>query len=374
MAPRKKPAAKGSARKGAAKTAAAKKAAPRARSSRRAAAPTPTIEETSGYSVVYRPVYREPENIFTRFSELAQRWLKESGLVPYAALGALVVFCLLALWTGFQPLARDPASLHSPNAQLQSMFRSADELNRGERISMWSSALRDNPKLLSWLEDASARVKNDNAPYIPEAFDCTTFVETVAALARSSSPRRVADNIIAIRYKDGEPSWFTRNHFPEADWIPNNVDAGILRDITASVARRAGLHERTVSKVIHKKRWFEAQADYPARRTVASRGVMGAPRAPEDVSVTLPYIPLENVQQAIEHVPTGTVVNIVHADSGSKPVLISHQGFIVKRNGKAYFRHARRTHGIKDSPFASYMRSQAGRSWRVVGINLNEIR
>ena len=207
----------------------------------------PPRRATGGYSVVYRPIYREQGSLFDRFGELAQRWLKESGLVPYAALGALVVFAILALWSGYQPLTRDPASRNSPNAQqLRSLFSGAEEFDRGERIGLWSAALRGNPRLLYWLEGASARVPNDNVPYVPEAFDCTTFVETVAALARSESPRRLMGNIIAIRYNNSEPGWMNRNHFPEADWIPNNARAGILRDITADVARTAGIEPRTV--------------------------------------------------------------------------------------------------------------------------------
>ena len=59
-------------------------------------------------------------------------------------------------------------------------------------------------------------VTPDDDPLIRyDAFDCTTFVETV--LADSD-----VEKLTKIRYKDGKADFIKRNHFIETDWLKNN--------------------------------------------------------------------------------------------------------------------------------------------------------
>ena len=39
-------------------------------------------------------------------------------------------------------------------------------------------------------------------------------------------------------------------------------------------------------------------------------------------------------------VENGTIVNFVHKNAENKPVLISHQGFLIREGGTVYLRHA----------------------------------
>ena len=83
----------------------------------------------------------------------------------------------------------------------------------------------------------------DDDPLIRfDAFDCTTFVETV--LADGCECR-----LTQIRYKDGKVGFLTRNHFIESDWLVNNSD--IVRNASAQYAPTA---VRRV--VIDKANWF----------------------------------------------------------------------------------------------------------------------
>ena len=68
-----------------------------------------------------------------------------------------------------------------------------------------------------------------------DKFDCSTWVETAMALANAKSPADFPKQLAAIRYKDGVVSFKTRNHFPDADWIKNNIAAGHIIDATAEV-------------------------------------------------------------------------------------------------------------------------------------------
>ena len=61
-------------------------------------------------------------------------------------------------------------------------------------------------------------VAPDDDPLIRyDAFDCTTFVETVLADGDLKKLNK-------IRYKNGEIDFLNRNHFIESDWLMNNAD------------------------------------------------------------------------------------------------------------------------------------------------------
>lgn len=65
--------------------------------------------------------------------------------------------------------------------------------------------------------------------------DCTTYVETVLALARSMEQGRTSfanycNNLRLIRYKDGIVSYPTRQHY-FTYWIQQKAKAGIVKDI-----------------------------------------------------------------------------------------------------------------------------------------------
>lgn len=76
-----------------------------------------------------------------------------------------------------------------------------------------------------------------------DAFDCTTFVETV--LANSN-----VGKLNHIRYRDGKVGFLTRNHFIESDWLQNNAD--LVENVSADFAPTK-IH--TVQ--IDKANWFK---------------------------------------------------------------------------------------------------------------------
>lgn len=74
-----------------------------------------------------------------------------------------------------------------------------------------------------------------------DQLDCTTFVETLYALVRttlsgSTSWRDYASNLENIRYRDGKMGdYSTRLHYM-SDWIVNNGSRGNIVDVTSSIA------------------------------------------------------------------------------------------------------------------------------------------
>ena len=89
-----------------------------------------------------------------------------------------------------------------------------------------------------------------------DKFDCTTYVETVIALSNSSNIEDFERHMRQIRYRDGLVGFVTRNHFPSLDWIPNNIRAGYLKDVTSKVAK-APHNVQIASSSINKKDWYK---------------------------------------------------------------------------------------------------------------------
>jgi len=75
------------------------------------------------------------------------------------------------------------------------------------------------------------------------AFDCTTFVETVLALARcvesgKISSREFKKNLRSIRYRNGRINGYTSRLHYFTDWLSNNEKMGFVIDRTKNLGGR----------------------------------------------------------------------------------------------------------------------------------------
>tara|TARA_R110000744_G_scaffold98432_3_gene190224 strand:+ start:818 stop:1615 length:798 start_codon:yes stop_codon:yes gene_type:complete len=76
-----------------------------------------------------------------------------------------------------------------------------------------------------------------------QGLDCTTFVENVLAfskLLRQKDPsfNTFIKNLEVIRYKDGELDGYASRLHYFSEWIANNAEKGILKDITGEIGGR----------------------------------------------------------------------------------------------------------------------------------------
>src|ERR1044072_6913134 len=95
-----------------------------------------------------------------------------------------------------------------------------------------------------------------------EAFDCVTYLETVLALALAKNADEFEAQLIRLRYKNGEVSWVTRNHYM-VNWWRHNEREGLKKNITRGTAASprtrelnliSGLPARRVSFQVFPKR------------------------------------------------------------------------------------------------------------------------
>ena len=187
----------------------------------------------------------------------------------------------------------------------------------------------------------------DSDPLIRfDAFDCTTFVETVLA---NGEP----DELNKIRYKGGKIGFVNRNHFIESDWLVNNSDR--VQNVSADYAQT-----KVRRVVIDKKSWFKK--------------VHNIDTDFKPVVVDLEYIPYDFAKDLIVEKTMIALFVADNADFRDKigtDLAVVHMGLIMP-NG--VLRHASSEHGaVVDVPFDEYVNTRK-KNKNNLGIALVEIK
>lgn len=287
------------------------------------------------------------------------------------------------------------------------------------RIDAFSQRFLGKPFLDAPLGEGG-RDRYDHGPlYRFDCFDCTTFVETTLALAVSQTPAEFERKLIQIRYRDSNVSFASRNHFPCLDWIPQATGLGLFRDATGEIGKAWGVETATAK--IDKRGWYaklplttiRVPGITPEEQAARLQELQAQALNYPPVEASVSYIPLakfihrteapeterarraeeekaweqkrlaegatpeeahnEVVDMRLRHVidesqvdpallaaiPSGTLMNIVRpnwAIPGTR-MNISHQGWVIRRKGQAYFRHVSRSTGrVKDVSLENYLR------------------
>jgi hypothetical protein len=255
----------------------------------------------------------------------------------------------------------------------------AERPGMSERIEAISERFLGTPYRRGLLGEGDDGEFDRDPLYSFAGADCTTFVEEVMALSETGDLREALDGTLRkIRYKDGRVAFVSRNHFTDLDWVPNNVAAGYLRDITAAVA---GPRTLTVEKVISKRRWYAqmSEANIEGRFTPEERRDR-LPKLRElgqtmpDETARLPVLPIAALADALPRIPSGTIANLVRDGRPEFPTMVSHQILLIKKGDQTFVRHAASGKEVMDVPVGEFFRRYEGLPWRLVGLNLNEIR
>ena len=254
----------------------------------------------------------------------------------------------------------------------------AQEPNLESRIAAISERFLGIPYKVSPLGEGPGGEFDRNPLYRFDGLDCTTYVEETIALSLSSTLSQALDTLQKIRYKNGQISYQTRNHFPEADWIPNNIAAGFITDITERVA---GAETRWAEKTVSKKSWYGAKTatdihgfsqstSAELKQKLADFQSLG--QSIPDQTYKLPYVPIEILPQVIDRIPSGTIANLVRDPDGGV-TMVSHQVLIIDKDGDKYVRHEGINNGAADVPFFDFFGRYADAKRKLLGLNLNQI-
>lgn len=313
--------------------------------------------------------------------------------------------------------------------RLTKMLRGVKATDVTERIERFSEKFIGAKYLASPLGEGPSGKYDRNPLFRTDVFDCTTYVETVVSLALSRNFSEFENKLREIRYQKGHVDFVSRNHFPCADWLPNNEKSGVLIDITEEVGAKIGLG--TATAIVDKKGWYENLPATVVRRTDLAPAEVeqlhgqlkkeGARFTAQPYSVS--YIPLDKIvtkktvhpdeqtrrkgeeeelaakrrqdrgpmsdedrgkhetqlhdeivgmrlqylirdaevdEKFLATIPSGTILNVVKPNwkVAGTHMNVSHQGFVIQRNGATYFRHVSRSGGerLKDVLLANYLR------------------
>src|SRR3954469_16798398 len=115
------------------------------------------------------------------------------------------------------------------DAQLDARIAEAHKLPFADRIEALSRLFIGVPYTDLPLGDGN-QGPEPGPLFRTDGVDCQTYVETILAMANASNLDQAKAVLTDIRYADGKPSFQSRNHFTEAQWLPENARKGYLKD------------------------------------------------------------------------------------------------------------------------------------------------
>ncbi len=246
--------------------------------------------------------------------------------------------------------------------------------NFEQRVHDLAAALYGKPYQLGPLGEGPGS-SHPNPLYRLDAFDCTTYVETVMANQRcyGKTAACLEKTMAAIRYRDGKTGYEERNHVPELDWLPNNVSAGFLEELKIFSEARVKIHIGFDRAAWLKKQGVEpheykphvSELSYvpiqffftekpltPEEKKQLEESLKNdlAQLKPEEDRVKAKYrkemeflrAVYEPKQELLRQIPVGTLLNLVRGPVDDEPTtpLIIHQGIVVQENDGTYLWHA----------------------------------
>ena len=232
--------------------------------------------------------------------------------------------------------------------------------NANERVGAIARSFIGTPYVAHTLEGEKEllRVNLDE-------LDCTTFVETVMALAYTAGENRTSwrdyiYNLERIRYRGGRLNGYASRLHYISDWIMDNSYRGNFVEVTNRLPECRYL-VKTIDFMSANRKSYPALADDEVYRKI------------KDVEMgyrshRFPYIKSSNL--------TGKAVkgalkdgDIVALTCDIKNLDVSHMGIIVVKDDEPYLLHASSSHGkveISDIPLCDFMK----RNFHLTGIRV----
>ncbi|MFZ0219479.1 MAG: N-acetylmuramoyl-L-alanine amidase-like domain-containing protein [Candidatus Aquirickettsiella sp.] len=241
-----------------------------------------------------------------------------------------------------------------------------------QRIEIQSAALLNIPYLEGSLGEGIKGRYDQNPLYRFDYFDCETYVDTVIALALSKNLPDFRNKINQIRYRQGNVSFIQRNHFPSADWIPNNKRKGYIHELNYLIADQKA---RVIKTQINLRNWYRnlttdsIQIPYLSPQQKEALLVQLKKEGGtlyKSKSVSMPYIPAVDLLQNSglrQRIPTGSLIFFVGHDSYlssriGTPMNVLHMSFAIWNNGQLYCRMASSKAGrMLDVLFLDYLKT-----------------
>jgi len=193
-----------------------------------------------------------------------------------------------------------------------------------------------------------------------DSFDCVTLLEEVLALAIAPHPASAPDFRKAFRYRDGLPSYSTRNHFFATQWVLRNLQNGLLVDSTETYADAIWLEKELTEDTW---RYWSSRQKFELSNYDLPKGIF-----------SFPILDLETASAVVEHIRPGTIVVTVREPRPNVPIMVTHVGFTVPADVPT-MRHATKMGigRVRDHSLKWYLEHLTTyKNWPVKGVMLLE--
>ena len=165
--------------------------------------------------------------------------------------------------------------------------------------------------------------------------DCTTFLETSLTFARCIKKGKTSfedyqNELTFIRYRDGKLNKYPSRLHYFSDWIYNNQQKGIVKDITEEIGGKE--IKFNVDFMSENPKYYTQLKDNPEFIPVISK------QEDEINSRQYYYIPENDIEKIESKIQSGDLIALTTSDKGLD---IGHVGLAIKmENGRIHFLHA----------------------------------
>ncbi|MCI0716758.1 MAG: DUF1460 domain-containing protein [Chlorobi bacterium] len=163
--------------------------------------------------------------------------------------------------------------------------------------------------------------------------DCVTFVENCLVFARCVKQGKTTfDDYRAelqkIRYRDGVIDGYPSRLHYFCDWIYNNEDRGIVKNITAEIG--GVLYDKEIDFMsTHPSSYKQLSNDKNLEGIIAAEEAIN--------SRSHYYIPTKSISKSYDQLKNGDIIATTTTIGGLD---VTHTGFVYKEKGGMYFLHA----------------------------------
>lgn len=279
----------------------------------------------------------------------------------------LVIFLTLAIAKGANAIGLDRVRFHneaSDTTAITAMLIEAEPIkDPGQRIAMLARKFLDRPYVAHTLEGEPEMLTVNL-----DQLDCTTFVETVMALAFTAGESRTSwrdfiYNLEKLRYRGGEMNGYTSRLHYISDWIVNNNHRGNFREVTDRLP--------SVSYTIKTLDFMSRHRDaYPALADDDNyEGIKNVELGYR--SHRFPYIKWEKTdsRQVVDALGEGDIIAFTCA---AKDLDVSHLGILTMVAGKPHVIHASSSAGkvvVSQQELREFLRRNRMTGIRVIRLN-----
>lgn len=213
--------------------------------------------------------------------------------------------------------------------QKLSQFAGDSGMSMPDLIVKIGLSFQETPYVAATLENGLAEKLVINA----HELDCTTFVETTLALARTVKMKKqdfqsYADELEKLRYRDGK-----RNQYPSrlhyfCEWINNNE----VKHIVSGQPNRNGVK---LDKPINYMSTHPA--DYPVLKEFPALIPAIAEQEQKLSAKGFMYFPKNDITNLYKNLQNGDIIALTSTIDG---VDVNHVGIIIKKENEFYLLHA----------------------------------